>query len=187
MFLRVCKIIVFKVSSQWCHNWVFKIRKMTFLYDNWKSKSPNSNRRVRVRLHPNLRCKWGKKVLECVQTLKIKLSSMKQCDELSSLWTYLQWYIFIFEIFNGMIHFFIPTCRRPSPPPPPRRTPKPFSRIPASPPRHHPSIPHLIPPPARHPHYALSPSLARLVSPMAHCDNPPRKIPYYRINQSTLV
>jgi hypothetical protein len=33
-----------------------------------------------VRLYPNLRCPWGMKVPECVQTLKFKLSCMEQCD-----------------------------------------------------------------------------------------------------------
>jgi hypothetical protein len=61
--------------------------KTTFSHDNWKSKSPNTSRILRLRFHQNLRCTWGKKVLECVQTLKFKLSSIKQCDELSSLRT----------------------------------------------------------------------------------------------------
>jgi hypothetical protein len=39
---------------------------------------------VRLRLHPNL-SPWAKKVLEFVQTLKYKLSCMKQCDDLFSL------------------------------------------------------------------------------------------------------
>jgi hypothetical protein len=72
--LKVCKIIFLQIASQGVLNRFFKNRKMTFLCHNWKSIYPNNDRRVRLRLHPNLRCQWGKKLLECVQTLKFKLS-----------------------------------------------------------------------------------------------------------------
>jgi hypothetical protein len=79
-------------------------RKMTFSHDNWKSKSPNSNRRVRVRLHQNLRCPCGKKVLGCVQPLNLSWVIW------NNVMNYLLYEQCILQFSQNLMKFFCQAC-----------------------------------------------------------------------------